>query len=237
MTAQDPYVAHVVSRIEADVAFLVAQNELSADAARAITSQLPSAAPTMPTPAATSPPAFVGALRRNNVPPPPIAAPSEPEPVMLKALWDWSDEDGNDLSFKSGDLIELVEETNNDWWTGRMGARTGLFPSNYVEKVASTSHRAAPRAPVHVAASSTYKASNLNQYHAPPPPSEKNGQHDPNAQGPPATNAIGLTAPAVDEKKKGKFGGYGKTMAHSAAGGVGFGAGAAIGGGLVRAIF
>ncbi|SJL08813.1 uncharacterized protein ARMOST_12184 [Armillaria ostoyae] len=37
--------------------------------------------------------------------------------------------------------------------------------------------------------------------------------------------------------KKSKFGKYGNTMAHSAAGGVGFGAGAAIGGGLVRAIF
>ncbi|KAJ7678550.1 SH3 domain-containing protein [Mycena rosella] len=51
------------------------------------------------------------------------------------------------------------------------------------------------------------------------------------------TNSLGLQQDPEQEKKKSKFGKYGNTMAHSAAGGVGFGAGSAIGGGLVRAIF
>lgn len=71
----------------------------------------------------------------------------------------------------------------------------------------------------------------------------------------PETNSVGLqNDDAGQEKKKSKYGKYGNTMAHSAAGGVGvfcvcfirdsllkspsgFGAGSAIGGGLVRAIF
>lgn len=43
--------------------------------------------------------------------------------------------------------------------------------------------------------------------------------------------------PQEEEKKKGKFGKYGSMMAGSAAGGLGFGAGAAVGSGLINAIF
>ena len=45
------------------------------------------------------------------------------------------------MSFRAGDIIDIVSETNEDWWTGRLAnnpnAREGLFPSNYVEKLAS----------------------------------------------------------------------------------------------------
>ncbi|KAF8969226.1 hypothetical protein BDZ97DRAFT_1915568 [Flammula alnicola] len=50
-------------------------------------------------------------------------------------------------------------------------------------------------------------------------------------------NNVGLQEAPGAEAKKYKFGKYKSTLAHSAIGGVGFGAGSAIGGGLVRAIF
>ncbi|KAG8713320.1 hypothetical protein FRC08_013412 [Ceratobasidium sp. 394] len=50
-------------------------------------------------------------------------------------------------------------------------------------------------------------------------------------------NRLGLKPPTIDQEKKDKYGKLKGTMANSAAGGLGFGAGAAIGGGLVRAIF
>ncbi|KAJ3477172.1 hypothetical protein NLI96_g10650 [Meripilus lineatus] len=56
-----------------------------------------------------------------------------------------------------------------------------------------------------------------------PPPNGLQQPHDDNVQG--------------KDKKKNKFGKLGGTMANAAAGGVGFGAGAAIGSGLVNAIF
>lgn len=38
-----------------------------------------------------------------------------------------------DLSFELGENI-LVIKKEGDWWTGTIGDRTGIFPSNYVQK-------------------------------------------------------------------------------------------------------
>ncbi|PQE30959.1 SH3 domain-containing protein [Rutstroemia sp. NJR-2017a WRK4] len=40
-----------------------------------------------------------------------------------------------DLGFKKGDIITVTKKTesNEDWWTGTIGGRTGIFPSNYVK--------------------------------------------------------------------------------------------------------
>ncbi|KAF2136477.1 uncharacterized protein K452DRAFT_237504 [Aplosporella prunicola CBS 121167] len=40
-----------------------------------------------------------------------------------------------DLGFKKGDVITVLKRTENDtdWWTGRIGNREGIFPSNYVQ--------------------------------------------------------------------------------------------------------
>jgi len=42
-----------------------------------------------------------------------------------------------DLGFKKGEVITILKKTDNetDWWTGRVGEREGIFPSNYVETV------------------------------------------------------------------------------------------------------
>lgn len=42
-----------------------------------------------------------------------------------------------DLGFKKGEIITILKRTDNetDWWTGRIGDREGIFPSNYVETV------------------------------------------------------------------------------------------------------
>ena len=46
------------------------------------------------------------------------------------ALYDFSAQADGDLEFKVGDRIELVERTDSaeDWWTGRLDGRTGVFP-------------------------------------------------------------------------------------------------------------
>ncbi|KAF7719866.1 SH3 domain-containing protein [Penicillium ucsense] len=45
-----------------------------------------------------------------------------------------ADQDG-DLGFKKGDIITILKRTDKaeDWWTGRIGDRVGIFPSNYVD--------------------------------------------------------------------------------------------------------
>ncbi|KAK2745142.1 hypothetical protein FQN57_004049 [Myotisia sp. PD_48] len=47
-----------------------------------------------------------------------------------------ADQDG-DLGFKKGEIITILKRTEKqeDWWTGSIGDRTGVFPSNYVKAV------------------------------------------------------------------------------------------------------
>ena len=56
-----------------------------------------------------------------------------PDQVRAKFRFD-ADQPG-DLSFRKGDIITVVKRTDSleDWWTGRIGPKEGIFPSNYVE--------------------------------------------------------------------------------------------------------
>ncbi|KAK3708434.1 hypothetical protein LTR37_011530 [Vermiconidia calcicola] len=62
-------------------------------------------------------------------------ASAQPGQAIAKFTFD-ADQAG-DLAFKKGDVITIVKKTEsaNDWWTGRIGEREGIFPSNYVEVV------------------------------------------------------------------------------------------------------
>ena len=70
-------------------------------------------------------------------------APSSSEPphqhgqgqLMGVALYDFNAQRPEDLNMKKGDKVIIVEKTasQNDWWKGKIGMRTGMFPANYVE--------------------------------------------------------------------------------------------------------
>jgi len=51
------------------------------------------------------------------------------------ALFTFDGEQPGDLGFKKGDVITVTKKTDstNDWWTGIIGTRTGIFPANYVK--------------------------------------------------------------------------------------------------------
>ncbi|KAJ8657474.1 hypothetical protein O0I10_006776 [Lichtheimia ornata] len=69
-------------------------------------------------------------------PPPPPPPPSrKPRQETARALYDFTGEQAGDLSFREGDIITIVEKSNSqdDWWTGSIGARKGMFPANYVQ--------------------------------------------------------------------------------------------------------
>jgi hypothetical protein len=38
-----------------------------------------------------------------------------------------------DLSFRKGDVIEVIGAVYKDWWKGTLNGRIGIFPINYVE--------------------------------------------------------------------------------------------------------
>lgn len=51
------------------------------------------------------------------------------------ALFTFEADQPGDLAFKKGDIITVLKKTesDNDWWTGMVGTRHGIFPSNYVK--------------------------------------------------------------------------------------------------------
>ncbi|XP_034936680.1 unconventional myosin-Ie-like [Chelonus insularis] len=65
--------------------------------------------------------------------------PPRPPPVSqyprVKALYDYEPQDLDELGLKEGAVIEVIKEHEGGWWFGRWKGKTGLFPSNYVEKI------------------------------------------------------------------------------------------------------
>ncbi|KAL5479072.1 hypothetical protein ACEPAI_2360 [Sanghuangporus weigelae] len=53
---------------------------------------------------------------------------------IVKAIYDFSGS-GDELSFKTGEEIVVVNEVLDDWWLGETGGRKGIFPRNYVALV------------------------------------------------------------------------------------------------------
>ncbi|XP_072262009.1 SH3 domain-containing protein 19 isoform X2 [Pyxicephalus adspersus] len=51
-----------------------------------------------------------------------------------RALYDFCGENEDELSFKAGDIISLLELVDNDWMSGELHGRTGIFPKNFVQK-------------------------------------------------------------------------------------------------------
>ncbi|EME49961.1 hypothetical protein DOTSEDRAFT_68695 [Dothistroma septosporum NZE10] len=64
-------------------------------------------------------------------------AKSSAGPGQAVAKFTFEADQPGDLGFKKGDVITIVKRTESeaDWWTGRIGSREGIFPSNYVEVV------------------------------------------------------------------------------------------------------
>ena len=51
------------------------------------------------------------------------------------ALFTFDADQPGDLGFKKGDIITVTKKTEKaeDWWTGTLNGKTGIFPSNYVQ--------------------------------------------------------------------------------------------------------
>jgi amphiphysin len=70
-------------------------------------------------------------------PPPPKPKPTRlsgaPPPETVTALYDYAAQADGDLSFQTGDLIEIIQRTQNEneWWTGKVNGKQGQFPGMF----------------------------------------------------------------------------------------------------------
>ncbi|XP_066439601.1 spermatogenesis-associated protein 13 isoform X3 [Eleutherodactylus coqui] len=57
---------------------------------------------------------------------------SDGSTVYAEALWDHVTMDDQELAFKAGDVIRVLEASNKDWWWGRIGDDEAWFPASFV---------------------------------------------------------------------------------------------------------
>lgn len=62
----------------------------------------------------------------------PVQLISDGSVVYAEALWDHVTMDDQELGFKAGDVIEVVDATNKEWWWGRILDSEGWFPASFV---------------------------------------------------------------------------------------------------------
>lgn len=72
--------------------------------------------------------------------PPPVphrGLPQPPGPSQPRARgqWDFATVQPNELPFRAGDVLNIVDQSGGDWWTAELNGRTGLIPSNYVQLI------------------------------------------------------------------------------------------------------
>ncbi|KZT51040.1 SH3-domain-containing protein [Calocera cornea HHB12733] len=238
-----PFVEHITARIRADLDFLEQQHLITRPDKETILAKLPSSdvrsLDNRLSSLSLSPSSAAGTAR--TVPARPGSTRPAPQPQLpqARANWAYNSGDPQDLQFNEGDVIELVEEENADWWKGRLNGREGLLPANYVTKIAPTPMRS-PNPPAYspgqhqVLAPKSYQAPSGPPPWATPSPQPMQYAPPPQQYAPPPQP---MPVMQQDQPKPSRFGNLGTTMANAAAGGLGFGAGAAIGGDLVNAIF
>ena len=49
------------------------------------------------------------------------------------ALYTYTAQYEDELSFEAGDTVMVVNKDEADWWKGECNGKSGVFPSNYVE--------------------------------------------------------------------------------------------------------
>ncbi|GAA6054704.1 hypothetical protein JCM3770_000039 [Rhodotorula araucariae] len=78
---------------------------------------------------------------RARSPSPVRAAPPAREPAgtagpkFVRGLYNFDGETADELPFRRGETVRVLERVSDEWWRGELRGRIGIFPTNYVEEL------------------------------------------------------------------------------------------------------
>lgn len=172
----------------------------------------------------------------------------------VEAIYDYRPQQPEDLEFREGDKIQVLEHTSPDWWKGSIGSRSGMFPSNYVKKLEERRQAPSP-APAYRSNELQPQPTNQSQQYAPPPHqqppymyqqppygSSQQVQYPPYQGSPYQQQPVQYQQPqqqevVVQQQQQGEGGGHLKKFGSKLGNAAIFGAGATIGSDIVNSIF
>ncbi|XP_043962117.1 CD2-associated protein isoform X1 [Gambusia affinis] len=67
--------------------------------------------------------------------PMPPSASKKPKKRQCKVLFDYQPVNEDELELKVGDVVDILEEVEEGWWSGSFNGKSGLFPSNFVKEL------------------------------------------------------------------------------------------------------
>lgn len=60
---------------------------------------------------------------------------SFPDIGQCEALYDYTANQSDELTIQPGDVINLIEKQDQDWWKGEINGQVGIFPATYVQEI------------------------------------------------------------------------------------------------------
>uniref|UniRef100_A0A8C2Z258 Osteoclast-stimulating factor 1 n=1 Tax=Cyclopterus lumpus TaxID=8103 RepID=A0A8C2Z258_CYCLU len=57
--------------------------------------------------------------------------------IQVEALFDFEAKEDGELSFKRGNIVQVLDQSGAGWWKGTCNGQTGMFPNNYVTQSVS----------------------------------------------------------------------------------------------------
>lgn len=52
--------------------------------------------------------------------------------MLVQAMYDFTPQEAGELEFRRGDVITVLDRSDQHWWQGEIAHRRGLFPATYV---------------------------------------------------------------------------------------------------------
>uniref|UniRef100_H2V575 Osteoclast-stimulating factor 1 n=1 Tax=Takifugu rubripes TaxID=31033 RepID=H2V575_TAKRU len=67
--------------------------------------------------------------------PQPPPASKKPKKRQCKVLFEYNPVNEDELELKVGDIVDILEEVEEGWWSGSYNGKSGVFPSNFVKEL------------------------------------------------------------------------------------------------------